>query len=153
MHSIPQGLSFAPNRTNIINKVQDICSSEGHGSIYTKYIINPSSIEKMRQGVMLINTGRGGLIETKAALDGMKSGRIGYLGLDVYEREKGVFFSDRSNNMNFDPILKELTENNNILLTGHQGFFTKESLEVIIKTTYSNLSALLSHNNCENRLT
>jgi D-lactate dehydrogenase len=120
---------------------------------HTKYIINTDSIQKMRQGVMLINTGRGGLIDTKAALKGIKSGRIGYLGLDVYEREKGVFFNDRSNDMNFDPVLKQLTEHANILVTGHQGFFTKESLEAIIKTTFSNLAALLSNNNCENRLT
>jgi len=118
----------------------------------TKYMINTNSIAKMRPQVMLINAGRGGIVDTQAALDALNSGQIGYLGLDVYEKEKGIFFNDRSKDNSFDPVLLELIQHENVIITSHQGFFTKESLESIISTTYNNLIAMHTQVPCENLL-
>lgn len=88
---------------------------------------------------MLINTGRGALIDTKALLDGLKNGEIGYAGLDVYEDEQDYFFEDFSNRILIDDMLARLTTFNNVIVTSHQGFLTKEALENIADTTIENI--------------
>jgi D-lactate dehydrogenase len=94
----------------------------------------------MKQGVMLINTSRGAVIETKAVIAGLKSGKIGYLGLDVYEEEGDLFFEDLSDQVLEDDVFARLLTFPNVLITGHQGFFTNEALTAIAETTIANLT-------------
>jgi len=108
---------------------------------HTRYIINKDSIEKMQENVMLINTSRGGLIDTKAVVKGLKSGKIGSLGIDVYEQEENLFFRDLSETIIEDDVISRLSSFPNVLITAHQGFFTKEALAEIAETTLSNLKA------------
>lgn len=103
------------------------------------HIINANSIAKMPTGVMLINTSRGGLIDDTAIIKGLKSKQIGYLGLDVYERESELFFSDHSQEIIQDDTFQRLTTFPNVLITGHQGFFTYEALNEIAVTTLKNI--------------
>ncbi|MDW8467060.1 MAG: 2-hydroxyacid dehydrogenase [Chloroherpetonaceae bacterium] len=107
----------------------------------TKYLINEHTIAKMRDGVMLINTSRGGLVKTEAALNGLRSGKIGYLGLDVYEEEKGLFFYDRSSYVLQDEILAQLLSFPNVIVTSHQGFLTDTALRNIADTTFETIDA------------
>ena len=89
---------------------------------------------------MLINTSRGALINTKAVVKALKSGKIGYLGIDVYEQEEKLFFKDLSENVVQDDVISRLNTFPNVLITAHQAFFTKEALEEITETTLSNIS-------------
>ena len=104
------------------------------------HIINADSIAKMPKGVMLINTSRGGLVDDTAIIKGLKSKQIGYLGLDVYERESELFFSDHSQEIIQDDTFQRLTTFPNVLITGHQGFFTYEALNEIAGTTLENIA-------------
>ena len=103
------------------------------------YMINAESIETMKDGVMLINTGRGKLINTKDMVEGLKSRKIGYAGLDVYEEETEYFFEDYSSSVITDDVLARLLTFSNVLITSHQGFFTKEALSEIASVTCSNI--------------
>lgn len=105
----------------------------------TRYLIRKESIEKMKKSVMLVNTGRGELIKTKDLVDALKKGRIGSAALDVYEEEREYFFEDRSANILKDDVLARLLTFNNVLITSHQAFFTREALDNIARTTLSNL--------------
>lgn len=107
----------------------------------TRYLIDKKMIDLMKPGVMLVNTARGGILNTKDALEGVRSGRIGYLGLDVYENEKGLFFYDHSQDMTRDELLAELMAFPNVVVTPHQGFATHEALDNIAETTLANLRA------------
>jgi D-lactate dehydrogenase len=100
---------------------------------------------------MLINTSRGGLIDTKAAIKGLKSGRIGYLGIDVYEQEEHLFFRDLSENVIQDDEIQRLMSFPNVLLTAHQAFFTDEAMEQIATTTLNSIQQLLKSGNLNNR--
>ena len=104
-----------------------------------KYIIGSEAINKMKTGVMLINTSRGGLMDTRALLSGLKSGKIGYAGLDVYEEESAYFFEDVSDRVISDDILARLLTFNNVLVTSHQAFLTDEALNNIAKVTIENI--------------
>ncbi|MGB0372850.1 MAG: 2-hydroxyacid dehydrogenase [Opitutales bacterium] len=104
------------------------------------HLIDDTSIEKMKNGVCIVNTSRGGLIDAAAAIRGLKSGKIGYLGLDVYEEEGDLFFRDLSGNVIQDDIFSRLTTFPNVLITGHQAFFTKEALGNIAQTTLQNVT-------------
>src|SRR5690606_27344263 len=97
----------------------------------TYHLINARSIAKMKKGVMLINTGRGALIKTDDALAAVESGQIGYLGLDVYEHEKGLFFFDHQHSEKRDPMLEKLMCHPNVIVTPHQAFLTREAVEEI----------------------
>lgn len=108
---------------------------------HTRYIIDKDSIERMQNNVMLINTSRGGLIDTKAVVKGLKSGKIGALGIDVYEQEENLFFRDLSETIIEDDVISRLSSFPNVLITAHQGFFTREALAEIAETTLSNLKA------------
>ena len=105
----------------------------------TQYLINKESIQKMREGVMIINTGRGGLIKTSDLIEGLKSGHVGSAGLDVYEEEGEYFFEDFSGAVISDDVLARLLTFPNVLVTSHQGFFTYEALSNISNTTLENI--------------
>jgi D-lactate dehydrogenase len=105
----------------------------------TKHTIHMDMLSKLKQGVLLINTSRGGLIDTKALLEGLKTGRIAGVGMDVYENEADYFFQDWSARNIGDSDLVALLGNNNVVLTAHQAFFTKEAVDKIVSTTLENL--------------
>ncbi len=105
----------------------------------TEYIINKNNIGKMKSGVMIINTGRGKLIKTYDLIQGLKSGKIMAAGLDVYEEESEYFFEDLSNRVLTDDILARLLTFNNVIITSHQGFFTREAMHNIAQTTMQNI--------------
>lgn len=105
----------------------------------TKHIINGQTLRVMKEGVMLINTSRGGLIDTMSVIHALKTGRIGYLGLDVYEQEEKLFFNDLSENIIQDDMIMRLLSFPNVLITSHQGFFTEEALIQIAETTLGNI--------------
>ncbi|ACB50951.1 D-lactate dehydrogenase [Crocosphaera subtropica ATCC 51142] len=107
----------------------------------TYHLINQETIQQMKQGVMLINTSRGQLVNTRAVIDGIKSGRIGYVGLDVYEEEDELFFEDHSNNIIQDDTFQLLQSFQNVVITAHQAFFTKDALIAIAQTTIANISS------------
>jgi D-lactate dehydrogenase len=102
-------------------------------------MINSRSIKEVKKGVMIINTGRGSLIDTRALIAGLKSGKIGFAGLDVYEEEDKYFFEDFSGKVMDDDTLARLLTFNNVLVTSHQGFFTKEAVKNIAETTLNNV--------------
>lgn len=105
----------------------------------TRHMINSETIGKMRQGVMLINTGRGKLIKTDDLIEGLRSGKIGSAGLDVYEEEQNYFYEDRSDKMIDDDKLALLLMMPNVIITSHQAFFTKEAVHNIAQTTMQNI--------------
>ncbi|WP_025762143.1 2-hydroxyacid dehydrogenase [Dyadobacter tibetensis] len=118
----------------------------------TTHIIDTESINKMKSGVMIINTSRGGLIDTKAAIEGLKKGKIGYLGIDVYEQEANLFFKDHGETVIQDDVIARLISFPNVLLTGHLGFFTQEALEEIAHITLENLSDFENNKALSNRV-
>ncbi|RYZ98921.1 MAG: 2-hydroxyacid dehydrogenase [Moraxellaceae bacterium] len=105
----------------------------------TQHLINAKTIAQLKAGVMLINTGRGGLIDTPAVVNGLKTKKIGYLGLDVYEEESELFFEDNSNELLQDDTFARLLTFPNVVVTGHQAFFTHEALTAISEITLSNI--------------
>ncbi len=109
----------------------------------THHMINDDSIATMRPGVMIVNTGRGALINTQAAIDGLKSGQVGSLALDVYEEEADLFFEDRSQQIIDDDVFARLLTFPNVLITAHQAFLTHEALDAIAETTLANVAAAL----------
>ena len=104
------------------------------------HLIDDDSIAKMKKGVCIINTSRGALIDAAAAIRGLKKGKIGYLGLDVYEEEGDLFFRDLSGNVIQDDVFARLNSFPNVLITGHQAFFTREALHNIAETTLQNVA-------------
>ncbi|MFG1498028.1 2-hydroxyacid dehydrogenase [Saccharospirillum sp. HFRX-1] len=107
----------------------------------TRHLINADTLAQMKDGVMIINTSRGALIETKDVIEALKSGKVGYLGLDVYEEEADLFFEDNSDAILRDDTFARLLTFRNVLVTGHQAFFTKEALAAIADVTLGNLDA------------
>lgn len=105
----------------------------------TRHLIHNDTIKLMKDNVMLINTSRGALIHTQHILDALKSGKIGYLGLDVYEQEEDLFFEDLSSQIIQDDLFERLLTLPNVMITGHQGFFTEEALRNIAMTTLENI--------------
>lgn len=105
----------------------------------TRYLINKDSIGQMKPGVMLINTSRGALMDTRAVLDGLKARHIAYLGIDVYEEEGSLFFEDHSLDIIQDDVIQRLITLPNVIVTGHQAYFTREALAHISQTTVSNI--------------
>jgi D-lactate dehydrogenase len=108
----------------------------------TYHMIGRDSISKMKQGVMIVNTSRGGLIDTKAVIQGLKSGKIGYLAIDVYEEESDLFFDDLSDKVIADDVFIRLSTFHNVLITGHQAFFTVNAMQNIADTTVANIKEL-----------
>ncbi len=118
----------------------------------TVHLIDAAAIATMKPGVMLVNTGRGALIDTAAVIDGLKSGRIGSLALDVYEEEGPLFFEDRSDQIILDDVFARLLLFPNVLITAHQGFFTREALSAIAATTLQNVTDLEAGRPCPNEI-
>ncbi|MEW6272632.1 MAG: 2-hydroxyacid dehydrogenase [Thermodesulfobacteriota bacterium] len=116
----------------------------------THHLIDRDAIRRMKPGAMLVNTGRGALIDTAAVIEGLKSRRLGALALDVYEEEADLFFEDLSNEVLRDDVFARLLTFPNVLITGHQGFFTEEALGEIARTTIDNLTALEEGAPCPN---
>ncbi|MDH4092185.1 MAG: 2-hydroxyacid dehydrogenase [Cyclobacteriaceae bacterium] len=110
----------------------------------THYLINQDTIGMMKNGAMLINTSRGGLIDTKKVIKALKSGKLGALGIDVYEQEETLFFQNLSEHIIADDVISRLISFPNVLITSHQGFFTKEAMDQIASTTLANLKAFES---------
>jgi D-lactate dehydrogenase len=117
----------------------------------TQYLINHQTIAIMKKGVMLINTSRGKLINTPHVVQALKSGHIGYLGIDVYEQEEQLFFKDRSGDIIEDDIIQRLTSFPNVLVTAHQAFFTEEALTQIASITLDNISSIVAGKEIENK--
>ena len=111
----------------------------------TKYIINADSISKMKDGVMLINTGRGMLIHTNDLIEGLKNKKIGSAGLDVYEEESEYFYEDKSDKIIDDDVLARLLSFNNVVVTSHQAFFTHEAMQNIAETTLQNIQDFINN--------
>lgn len=107
----------------------------------TRHLVNADSLQRMKRGAMLINTGRGALVDTPALIEALKSGQLGYLGLDVYEEEAEIFFADRSDLPLQDDVLARLLTFPNVIITAHQAFLTREALAAIAGTTLDNIGA------------
>ena len=118
----------------------------------TRYLVNTDTVEKMKKGVILLNTSRGALIDSEALLEGIKTRKIGGACLDVYEEESDIFFEDRSGHIMADDTLARLITMPNVIVTSHQAFLTKEALENIAETTISNLVAFEENGTCINEL-
>ncbi|MUK78327.1 2-hydroxyacid dehydrogenase [Aliivibrio fischeri] len=107
------------------------------------HLLDTDSFSKMKDGVMIINTSRGGLLNSASAIEALKAGKIGSLGLDVYDHEKELFFQDKSNDIIKDDVFRRLSACHNVLFTGHQAFLTEEALDNIASTTLGNIDAFL----------
>ena len=107
----------------------------------TRHLVGAAPLELVKPGVMLVNTSRGALVDVEAVIEGLKSGRIGYLAIDVYEQEADLFFQDLSNEIIQDDAFQRLLTFPNVLVTGHQAFFTREALTAIADTTLANIAA------------
>ncbi|ERN43133.1 lactate dehydrogenase [Rubidibacter lacunae KORDI 51-2] len=118
----------------------------------THHLVNDETIALFKPGVMLINTSRGALIDTAAAIQGIKSGQIGYLGIDVYEREADIFFEDLSDEVLHDDVFQLLQSFSNVVITAHQAFFTRNALEAISSTTLANLDDIEQGRSCANEV-
>ena len=118
----------------------------------TRYMVNGDAIGKMKPGVILINTGRGQLIHTEALIEGLKEKKIGAAGLDVYEEEAAYFYEDTSDRIMDDDILARLLSFNNVIMTSHQGFFTREALDSIAHTTLQNINDFDKHRKLVNEV-
>ncbi|MGL4250556.1 MAG: 2-hydroxyacid dehydrogenase [Aeromonas sp.] len=116
------------------------------------HLLNQEAFAKMKDGVMIINTSRGGLLDANAAVEALKSSRIGALGLDVYEEEEDLFFSDKSNEVITDDVFRRLSACHNVLFTGHQAFLTREALHAIADTTLDNIQAITRQGHCDNEM-
>ncbi len=116
----------------------------------TRHLINAQSLATMKRGAFLINTSRGALIDTQAAIDALESGQLGALGLDVYENESALFFEDRQNEERNDALFAKLIAFPNVLVTGHQAFFTREALDNIAQTTLANINGWQTSGSCPN---
>ena len=143
------GVEFVSLET--IFKTSDIISLHCPLNEQTKHIINEKSIDSMKDHVMIINTSRGGLIETACVIEGLKKGKIGYLGIDVYEQEEKLFFRDLSADIIQDDAIQRLMSFPNVLVTAHQAFFTNEALTQIAQITFNNIKSLLDKNDVENK--
>ncbi len=118
----------------------------------TKHMINAETIEKMKKGVVILNTSRGALIDTDALIDGIKARKVGAACLDVYEEESDIFFQDFSGHIVEDDTLARLISMPNVIVTSHQAFLTKEALSNIAETTVSNILEFFDRGTCGNEL-
>lgn len=139
-----------PNRTIEVEYVEletlikksDVISLHCPLTTDTEYLINKESIALMKENVYLVNTSRGGLIDTEALIEGLLSKKFAGVGLDVYEEEEGVFYEDCSNDIIKDENLARLTTFPNVLITSHMGFFTREAMQAIAIETLENAYAI-----------
>ncbi|MCJ1254494.1 putative dehydrogenase tr07 [Lignoscripta atroalba] len=118
----------------------------------TRHLINESTLDRMKPGAMLVNSSRGGLIDTSAVIAALKSRQLGALAMDVYEREDSLFYHDRSSDIIDDDVFQRLMTFPNVLVSGHQGFFTVEALTEISEATLRNMENFVNGTPCSNRL-
>ncbi|OWP62303.1 hydroxyacid dehydrogenase [Hymenobacter amundsenii] len=144
------GLEYVPLDT--LCAQSDVISLHAPLTPATRQLINRAQLAKMKPGAMLINTSRGALLDTQAALAAIEAGQLGYLGLDVYEHEKGLFFNDHSQQPPQDALLTRLLACPNVLVTGHQGFLTHEALTNIASTALATLGYWLDGQTPPNEL-
>jgi D-lactate dehydrogenase len=143
----PEPSSACEDMGVVYRPLQDLLATSDIISLHcpltpaTRHLIDAAAIGVMKRGVMLINTSRGAIIDTKAAVAGLNEGRIGHLGLDVYEEEEELFFEDKSDEVIRDDVFERLLMFSNVLVTGHQGFFTVEAMTAIAETTVANIDA------------
>ena len=130
---------------SVLLRNSDVISLHTPLTSETRYIIRAETIELIKPGAILINVSRGALVDTKALIEALKSGRIAGVGLDVYEEEEGIFFEDLSGEVLHDDDLARLLTFPNVLITSHQAFLTGEALSEIAGTTVTNISALAGH--------
>jgi len=119
----------------------------------THHLLNPESVRRLKPGTIVVNTSRGALIDTEAAIEALKSGQLGGLAIDVYEQEADLFFEDLSNEIIQDDTLQRLMMFPNVLVTGHQAFFTREALGAIAQTTLDNIRAFAAGGALQNAVT
>lgn len=143
------GVTFVLLET--IFKESDIISLHCPLNEKTKHLIDKKSLSMMKEHVMIINTSRGGLIETACVIEGLKEGKIGYLGIDVYDQEEKLFFTDHSEDIIQDDAIQRLMSFPNVLVTAHQAFFTNEALTQIALVTLGNIQSLLMENDIDNK--
>lgn len=138
--------------------LDDLCRQSDIISIHTcltpqtKHLVNSTLIRQMKKGVMLINTSRGGCVNTEDVINHLESGHIGYYGADVYEKERGIFFNNRSGEELNDNMLKKLLSMPDVLITPHQAFATKEALTNIAETTFHNIGCWVNNHPSPNEL-
>ena len=133
------GVEYLP--LNELLRSSDIVSLHCPLNSATRHLINADSLAQMKHGVMLVNTGRGGLVDARACVAALKTGQLGYLGLDVYDGEAELFFEDRSDQIVKDDVLMRLLTFPNVVITGHQAFFTRQAIANIAETTIQNISS------------
>jgi D-lactate dehydrogenase len=138
---------------NTLYQQSDIISLHCPLTELTRYMINESSLDKMKPAVMIVNTSRGALIDTTACINGLKKRKIGNLALDVYEQESELFFKDLSLTIVDDDTFQQLLSFPNVLVTGHQGFFTEEAMQEIVLTTLNNIEQFQNSLSLENQIT
>jgi len=143
------GVTFVPLET--IFKESDIISLHCPLNEKTKHLIDEKSLSMMKDNVMLINTSRGALIQTLDVIQALKKGKIAYLGIDVYEQEEKLFFTDHSEDIIQDDTIQRLMSFPNVLVTAHQAFFTNEALTQIALVTFNNIESLLTKNDIDNK--
>ena len=107
----------------------------------THHIVNARTLARAKRGALLINTSRGGLVDTEAAIEALKAGQLGGMAIDVYEQEAGLFFRDLSSTVIVDDVIQRLVSFPNVIVTGHQAFFTREALRTILDTTLTSIAA------------
>lgn len=132
------GVRYVP--TDELFKESDIISLHLPLTKDNYHLIDKKALAQMKKGVMLINTSRGGLIDSACLIEGLKSGKIGYLGLDVYEEEDGLFFEDLTGQVIHDDVFARLLTFPNVIITGHQAFFTDRAMQNIAQTTLKNIA-------------
>ncbi|WP_158976512.1 2-hydroxyacid dehydrogenase [Cellulophaga sp. L1A9] len=133
-------------------KQSDIITLHAPLNAKTHHLIDEAKIADMKKGVMLINAGRGGLVNTKDVINGLKSGQIGYFGMDVYEEEKGLYFEDHSDDILQDDDMARLMTLRNVLISSHQAFLTDTALTNISRITFDNLECMEKGDSCENEI-
>ncbi|MDN2481306.1 2-hydroxyacid dehydrogenase [Vibrio agarivorans] len=116
------------------------------------HLLDATAFSKMKDGVMIVNTSRGELLDSQAAIEALKQGRIGSLGLDVYDNEKELFFQDKSNDVIIDDVFRRLSACHNVIFTGHQAFLTKEALHNIASVTLGNIDSFINKKTTSNFL-
>ncbi|MGF6538976.1 2-hydroxyacid dehydrogenase [Paraburkholderia youngii] len=144
------GLSYA--KTGEIGEKADIISLHCPLTPATYHIINSKTLERAKRGAILINTSRGGLIDTEAVIEALKTGQLGGLGMDVYEQEADLFFRDLSSEIITDDVFQRLVSFPNVIVTGHQAYLTREALTTICETTMQSITAFEKNLPLENEV-
>ncbi|MDU4094498.1 MAG: 2-hydroxyacid dehydrogenase [Pantoea sp.] len=150
----PQALDLGAEYVDIktLFKESDVITLHCPLTADNHHLLDANAFSQMKDGVMIINTSRGKLVDSQAAIEALKQQKIGSLGMDVYENERDLFFEDKSNDVIQDDVFRRLSACHNVLFTGHQAFLTAEALTAISETTLSNLQQLAKGEACPNEV-